>query len=109
MAVNVCPVAVVDASLERVWDFLSVPARYDRWWEAETLAVEPDGPPQPGQVIHAHIWGLGRWWPLTTVVDGVDQAHHRLDLTTHLPLGITVANHLTCSPLTDGRCQVSFG
>ncbi len=53
MTVSVCPVAVIDAPLERVWDFLSVPAYYGQWWDAETRGIEPEGPAQPGQVIHA--------------------------------------------------------
>jgi uncharacterized protein YndB with AHSA1/START domain len=109
MAINVCPVTVIDAPVERVWDFLSVPAHYDWWWDAETETIEPDGPAQPGQVIHARTREMGRWWPITAVVEGIDPARHHIDLTTHLPLGITGKNHITCTALADGRCQVSFG
>lgn len=106
MAVRVCPIAVIDAPIERVWDLLSDPARFDDWWEADTESIEPQGPAQPGQVISAR---LGHWLHMTATVDGVEPARHRLDLTTHIPFGFTGHNHITCSPLADGRCQVSFG
>ncbi len=106
MPANVCPIAVIDAPVERVWDLLYVPAHYDQWWEAETESIEPAGPAQRGQVIHAR---LGAWWHMTAVVEGVEPTRHHLDLTTHLPFGITGYNHITCSPLADGRCQVMFG
>ncbi len=106
MPVNTCPISVIDAPIERVWDLLSVPAHYDQWWEAETESIEPPGPVQPGQVIHAR---LGGWFHMTAAVAGVEPARHHLDLTTHLPFGITGYNHITCSPLADGRCQVTFG
>ncbi len=106
MPVNTCPISVINAPVERVWDLLYVPAHYDQWWEAATESIEPPGPVQPGQVIHAR---LGRWFHMTAMVDGVEPARHHLDLTTHLPFGITGYNHITCSPLADGRCQVTFG
>jgi len=42
-------------------------------------------------------------------VTGVDAAKHAIDLTTRLPLGITVYNHITVAPLEGGAGRVSFG
>jgi hypothetical protein len=103
---SACPIAVINAPLEQVWDLLSVPARFDDWWEAKTESIDPPGPAQPGQVIGAR---LGRWLAMKVVVDGVDSARHHVDLTTSLPFGFTGHNHITCIPLAEDRCQVTFG
>ena len=33
MPVNTCPIGVIDAPVERVWDLLYLPAHYDQWWK----------------------------------------------------------------------------
>jgi hypothetical protein len=43
-----------------------------------------------------------------TVVS-VDPRKRTLDLTTRLPLGITVHNHIVCAALDNAHCRVSFG
>ena len=43
MAINVCPIAVVNAPLERTWRLLSEPEQYATWWDARTLSIEPPG------------------------------------------------------------------
>ena len=105
MSVSVCPVDVVDAPMETVWAFLSQPANYDLWWDAQTRAIVPEGPAHPGQKIYARASGL----KITVTVRGSDDSGHRLHLTTKFPFGITVENHIACTPLENGSCQVSFG
>jgi hypothetical protein len=106
MSVSVCPIATVNAPVERVWYLLSDPARYDLWWEAHTRAIVPEGPAQPGQTVHADlILGL----EMTLVIERVDAGRHEIDFTSHIPLGITGHNHLTCTPLDPATCRVSFG
>lgn len=53
MSVSVCPIAVIEAPVERVWKFLSEPANYALWWDAQTRSVTPEGPVQAGQRIYA--------------------------------------------------------
>ena len=109
MTVSVCPIAVVHATPERVWALLSQPASYALWWDAETRTIVPAGLAQPGQQIAATSRALGRQWPVSITVEAVDAARHAIDLTTRLPFGITVHNHIAASPLEGGACRVSFG
>ena len=109
MTLSVCPVATVDAPVERVWALLADPASYAEWWDARTERIEPPGPATPGQVITASAIGLGRRWPVTLRVVGVDDTRHALDLRTALPLGIMLDNHLLCQPLDADTTRVTFG
>jgi hypothetical protein len=109
MTISVCPVAKVEAPLERVWALLMAPESYSEWWDARTEHVEPPGAAAPGQVVRASSRALGRRWPVTTRVEAVDAARHALDLRTTLPLGIVVANHILVQPLDARSCRVSFG
>lgn len=109
MNVSVCPIAVIDAPLERVWSFLSEPENYALWWDARTTSISPAGPAIPGQKIQARSTALGIQWNVRILVEGLDQPRHQIHLKTLLPLGITVFNHITCTPLENTTTQVSFG
>jgi ligand-binding SRPBCC domain-containing protein len=104
-----CPIAVVRAPEERVWYLLCQPANYAQWWDAQTLAITPAGSAQPGQRIEAQTTALGRQWTVSITVEHIDYAQHVIDLTTRLPFGITVHNHIACLPLDATNCRVSFG
>jgi uncharacterized protein YndB with AHSA1/START domain len=109
MTTSLCPIATVNAPVERAWSLLADPAGYAAWWDAHTRAVLPPGPARPGQRVEADSRALGRSWDVTVIVQAVDEARHNLKLTTRLPLGITVYNSITCTPLDPSTCRVSFG
>jgi len=109
MSINVCPVAVVNAPLDHVWEFLSEPKNYALWWDAQTQRINPEGRAHAGQKIHAKTIEAGRSWDLTVTVNAVDESKHQIHLTTTLPFGITVYNQVTCTALRDGNTHVSFG
>ncbi len=109
MAFSTCPIAVVHAPAERVWDLLSEPANYAQWWDAQTRAITPAGCAQPGQRIEAHTTALGRQWNVNITVERIDRTGRVIDLTTRLPFGIAVHNHIACAPIDATTCRVSFG
>ena len=109
MSLSTCPIAIINAPLDHVWELLAEPANYDRWWDAQTQNIVPEGHAQAGQKIYAKTIEFGKAWELTATVDAVDEFKHRIDLTTYLPFGITGYNHITCTALPDGTTQVSFG
>jgi len=109
MSVSVCPLATIHAPVERVWNFLSEPANYALWWDAQTRSIVPTGSAKPGQKIHAQTRALGKQWNVYVIVESIDEAKRQIHLTTLLPLGITVHNHITCAPLDNASCRVSFG
>jgi hypothetical protein len=109
MTINVCPIATIEAPVERVWIFLSEPANYALWWDAQTRTIVPEGAAQVGQKIHAQTSALGRKWDVNVLVEGIEPAKHQLHLKTSLPFGITVYNHITCNALDGAKTRVSFG
>ena len=128
MSISVCPIATIHAPVERVWSFVSEPANYDLWWDAQShwsflseptnyalwrdaqaQSIVPEGPASPGQKIYAQTTALGKHWTVTVIVEDVDEAKRQIHLTTVLPWGITVHNHITCLPLDAAHCRVSFG
>jgi len=109
MSISVCPLATIRAPVERVWSFLSEPANYSLWWDAQTCSIVPEGPATPGQKIFAKTAALGKYWNVTVTVVDVDNEKRQIHLTTVLPWGITVNNHITCLPLDPTHCRISFG
>jgi len=109
MSVSVCPIATIQAPASQVWGFLAEPGYYGQWWDAQTLSIEPPGPAQAGQLIQARSRAFGRDWRVHFAVERVEAGKRQLDLTAHLPLGITIHNHITCTPLDDKTCRVAFG
>jgi len=109
MSVSTCPIATVNAPLDHVWEFLSEPKNFALWWDAQTQKIVPEGRAHAGQKIHAKTIEAGKSWDVTVTVNAVDESGHQIDLTTQLPFGITVYNHITCRSLRDGTTHVSFG
>jgi hypothetical protein len=109
MSFYTCPIATVNAPLDKVWGLLSDPSRFALWWDAETRSVTPTGPAIAGQKILAQTRAFGRAWDVHIQVIEVDASRHMLQLTTSLPLGITVYNHINCNSLNEVCSRVSFG
>lgn len=109
MSLSTCPIATVEAPVERVWDLLADPNNYALWWDAETRSITPLGPAVAGQNITAETRALGKQWDVRITVESIDRDGRQIDLTTRLPFGITVYNHITCLALDRRRCRVSFG
>ena len=109
MSVSTCPVATIHAPAERVWHLLSQPDNYALWWDAQTLSITPEGPARPGQQVRAQAAALGRWLPIGIRVERVDEYRRQIRLKAGFPFGITVHSHISCVPLNEANCQVSFG
>ncbi len=110
MSFRTCPMATVNAPVDRVWSLLANPSQYDLWWEVRTRSIVPEGPAQPGQQIVAQTSALGRQWDVVHLtVQGVEPQTRQLDLLTRLPFGISVRNHIACQVLDGQHTRVSFG
>jgi ligand-binding SRPBCC domain-containing protein len=107
--VSVCPIATIHAPAEQVWNFLSEPSNYALWWDAQTRSIIPQGSAQSGQKVYAQAVAFGKQWNVIVTVEKVNKAKRKIDLTTVLPFGITVYNHITCVALKNDSCYVSFG
>ncbi|HEX8032281.1 MAG TPA: SRPBCC family protein [Ktedonobacterales bacterium] len=110
MTKSVCPTTSIAAPIESVWALLTTPASYGDWWDATTERIVPDGPAAPGQIVYARAHALGMLHlPVTVTVKHVDAANHSIKLTTCLPLGITVHNHIACAPVAKDITWLQFG
>jgi hypothetical protein len=105
MTLSTCPIATINAPIERVWELLAEPANYDLWWDAKTRSIVPQGRAQVRQRVYAKAGGFN----IFLTVDAVDETKHTIDFTTKFPFGITGFNHLTCTALSNSTTQVSFG
>jgi hypothetical protein len=109
MSFSICPFATVDAPIEQVWHLLADAAHYAQWWDAQTRSIIPSGPAHVGQKIFAQTAALGMRWDVHITVQAVTPEKHQLELVTRLPLGITVLNHINCTPLDSQHTRVGFG
>ena len=109
MAVNVCPADRVQAPVGLVWDLLTHPAGYGRFWDLTVERVEPEGPAAPGQRFAGWSRALYRRWRLRGEVLEVDARRHRIRFRMSLPLGIVGDNRIACAPLDDRSCTLRFG
>jgi ligand-binding SRPBCC domain-containing protein len=109
MSLSTCPIATVNAPVEQVWRLLADASCYALWWDARTVSIIPEGPVHAGQQIFACTAALGKQWPVHVTVQAVASERRELDLLTQLPFGITVHNHIVCTPLDSQHTRVSFG
>jgi len=109
MSFSTCPIATVEAPIEHVWRLLADPAHYAQWWDAQTRSITPAGPAHSGQQIVAQTVAMGKRWDVHITIQAVTPEKHQLELVTRLPLGITVLNHINCTPLDRQHTRVGFG
>ncbi len=109
MALETCPADMVNAPVDKVWSLLAHPREYDRWWDAHTTRIEPEGPAIPGQTISAWATGLGKRWTVSLQIEAVAPERHQIRYRTQLPLGIRGVNQITCTALGPSSCRVQFG
>src|SRR5690349_1726131 len=100
MSVSVCPIAIINAPIEKVWPFLSEPANYASWWGVQTCSTAPEGRAQAGQIIQGKTRGM----IINVIVNSIDESKRQIHLTTMIPFGITIRNHISGTPLQDGTC-----
>jgi hypothetical protein len=107
--VSVCPSAVVEAPIERVWDLLTSPEGVNSWVDAVVLAAEPDGPFVAGQRLDLVTRALAHNFAISIDVLEVDLASYRLRLLIRLPLGIVNDELITLAVAGEDRTFVQFG
>jgi hypothetical protein len=107
--VSVCPSAIVNAPVEKVWRMLENTANYDVWWDARTERLDPPGPAQAGQTLYASSQEFGRRWPLTLTLELVDAEKHQLRFRSTLPFGMSMVNHISCGQVNETTTRLQFG
>ena len=109
MVVSVCPEAIVAAPVEDVWELLSQPSNFDRWWDAHLERSVPEGPATPGQISYATTRAFGKQWDVTFVIKSINPDRHQIQFDVALPLGIIDHATFICTPVDVVSCRVQFG
>jgi Polyketide cyclase / dehydrase and lipid transport len=103
-----CPIAVVEAPIEVVWDLLTHMERWDDFYDLRVVHVDPPGAAVPGQRMRGESGP--RWLHIGVSFEFqvIDEPHHKLEFDVHMPLGLTVHEVLDCVPLAADRCRVNY-
>lgn len=111
MGFTVCPVAVVAAPVEVIWENLVQWERYSEWFSADLQAerLEPEGPATVGQTISFAGKVLGRTWHFLFKVEEVNSERYQLGLHAFFPLGLQMKPHISCTPISAVTCRVQYG
>lgn len=108
--VSVCPAAIVEASVQRVWELLTHPAGFELWIDADLVSVRPDGSAHAGQRMQFRAaLAAGLHLPVTVEVCDVDATRRRLRFLATLPLGIENDQTTTLAEAGPNRTIVRFG
>lgn len=108
MIITSCPMTVVAAPIDVVWDTLTDVDRIGDWADAELVAAEPPGRPVPGQRVLLHTRELGLTFSVTWDILEVDPEAHRLRIDIFVPFGIVNHETVTMAPAAGGTL-VRFG
>jgi hypothetical protein len=109
VSLSVCPIATIAAPVERVWTLLEDPARYGKWIDGTVESIGPPGSAQRGQILTIATSALGRRWRVSIAIECVDAARHQLGFHVKLPFGVLEDSTITCTPLDERSCRVSYG
>jgi hypothetical protein len=98
----------VDAPVDTVWALLTDPAGWSSFYDLRVTRVEPPGPARVGQRVFGESGP--RWLHLvvTLTYTAIDVSERSLRLEIQMPLGITVREELSCSPISDRQCRVNY-
>jgi Polyketide cyclase / dehydrase and lipid transport len=107
--VSVCPMAVVEAPIEQVWDLLTSPEQFDSWTDATLVSAEPPGRAHAGQHLRLVTSALGRAFRVDIGVLEADAERRCLHLLIHLPFGLVNDETITIAPVGEDRTIVRFG
>jgi uncharacterized protein YndB with AHSA1/START domain len=107
--VSVCPAAVVEAPVERVWAVLTDSRNYGDWADARFTRINPPGPATPGQVLEADTRELGVSFKVRLRVEAVNPAKHQVVFDVSLPFGIKERTTITATRIDQHSTRVQFG
>jgi hypothetical protein len=109
MSLSVCPIAVVAAPVEVVWENLVKWERYSEWADVQVERAEPGGPASAGQTVYFAGKAFGRTLRFTFKIEAVNPEKHQLGLHAFFPLGLQEKPTITCKSIDATTCRVQYG
>jgi hypothetical protein len=103
-----CPTSLVNAPVDVVWKLLMEPAGWSKVFDIRITHIEPSGPAALGQVICGETGPRIFRLVVSLEFTEIDSARRTIGLNVRLPLGITVREALSCSPVGDTQCRVNY-
>ena len=103
-----CPTAIINAPVEIVWTLLTRPAEWGDFYDLRVRSVEPAGAAAIGQIVVAESGPPLLHLALELRFTKIDAVNYELGLDVRLPFGITVSEHLSCSPIGKDQCRVNY-
>jgi Polyketide cyclase / dehydrase and lipid transport len=103
-----CPTEIVDAPIHVVWNLLANFEGWGNFYDLRVVRVEPPGPAVVGQQMLGESGPPWLHLRISFEFSLIDEAHHKLEFTVRMPLGLTVREELDCVPLTSDRCRVNY-
>jgi hypothetical protein len=104
----ICPTDVVEAPISAVWALLMNPAGWGGFYDVRVVSVDPPGPAHVGQVVRAESGPPMLHLAVTFRFTDIEPGHGKLGMDVRLPLGVTVREDMTVSPVDAERCGVSY-
>ena len=109
MGLTVCPIAIVAAPVEVVWENLVQWEHYAEWADVQVERSEPAGPASVGQTITFAGKAFSRILRFTFKVEEVNPERHQLGLHVFFPLGLQEKPHISCISIDATTCRVQYG
>ena len=101
MTLNVCPADTVSASVERVWELLSQPEHYGRFFDIHIDNVD-------GQKIAGWTRAFGKRWKIEGEIEDMDAVRHQVRFRMSLPFGVIGINRISAQPIDATHCLLRF-
>jgi hypothetical protein len=101
--IHTCPTDVIEAPAERVWELISVPRHFPSWTTLHLMDA-PDRAVEAGDRIV--LSKLRRIQVVFAVIDV--RAPTELTIDALLPFGVVNREIIRVTPISDGRCRLTF-
>jgi uncharacterized protein YndB with AHSA1/START domain len=108
MEYSSCPTALVNAPVQLVWQLLTDPAEWGRFYDLRVTKVEPPGLAAEGQKFHGESGPRFLHLRLTFEYVKIDPVRYLLNFNVKMPFGLFVREEMDCVPLNNGQCRVNY-
>lgn len=107
MRILVCPVAIINAPIEKVLTLLEL-QNWNKWIDGKVEKIEPPGKIVVGQEATLSAKAFLITWKVRVIVTGIDKKKRIIKYDVFDPLGLKNEEKLEYKPLTKNTCEVRY-